>query len=181
MKNYEILSNLMLTIEDRKSKPKESSYVASLVYKGLAKIMSKIEEESDEVVEAAEEILSGATNEHLLYELADLFFHTMVLLGYKDITLESVLTFEIDDVIKYQFDNISEIENKLTENIKTIVSCSELNITADTLKTISDIFFYALVIGNFYKLSIDDIQNELARREGVSGLVEKANRNKPKG
>lgn len=178
MKNYEILSNLMTTIEDRKSKPKESSYVASLMHKGLAKIMSKVEEEGNEVVEAAQEIISGATNEHLLYELADLFFHTMVLLGYKDITLEGVLTFEESSIETYQFGSISEVENKLTDNIKTIVVDTELNTTEGTLKIISDIFFYALVIGNFYELSIDDIQNELARREGVSGLVEKANRSK---
>ncbi len=180
MKNYDILSNLMTTIEDRKSKPKESSYVASLMHKGLVKIMSKIDEEGNEVVEAAEETSGGATNEHLLYELADLFFHTMVLIGYKDITLESVLTFKTDDIKKCQYSNISEIENKLTDNIKTIVDNSELNVTADILKVISDIFFYALTIADFYNLSINDIQNELARREGTSGFVEKASRkNKP--
>ncbi len=178
MKNCNILSNLMLTIEDRKSKPKESSYVASLMHKGLVKIMSKIEEEGGEVVEAANEVSSGATNEHLLYELADLFFHTMVLLGYKDITLESVLTFETDDIKKCQYGVISEIESKLIENIKTIVHDSEFTATTESLKIISNIFFNALVVADFYNLSIENIQNELAKREGVSGLVEKANRRK---
>lgn len=174
MEKYFILSNLMKTIEDRKTKPKESSYVAALMHKGENKIKDKIKEESLEVIEAAKE----EPNDHLLYELADLFFHTLVLIGYKNIKLEDVLNFDIDDTKKYSDKNdISIIDDKLINEVEQLFS-SQVDSLNILTKHITNIILYALVIANYYSLSITDIENELARREGLSGLTEKAARNK---
>ncbi|MGL4370951.1 MAG: phosphoribosyl-ATP diphosphatase [Spirochaetota bacterium] len=82
----EIFKNLCATIEDRKTKDPSSSYVASLMAKGAVKINSKITEEAAEVCEAALE----DDKSHLVYEICDLLFHTFVLAGYKEITLEEI-------------------------------------------------------------------------------------------
>ena len=74
------------TIEDRKGKDPSSSYVASLMAKGTEKINSKITEEAAEVCEAALE----DDKAHLVYEICDLFFHTLVLAGYKGVTLDEI-------------------------------------------------------------------------------------------
>ncbi len=80
-----ILPSLMAVIADRKANPPaERSYVASLLGGGTAKIGPKITEEAGEVVEAADE--AGPDGRaHLVREVADLVFHTLVLLGHKDI------------------------------------------------------------------------------------------------
>lgn len=67
----------------------KKSYVASLLEKGVVKIGSKITEEASEVVEAAGE--PGAEGrEHLVKEVADLLFHTLVMLGYHQIPFADV-------------------------------------------------------------------------------------------
>ena len=75
-------------IEDRKKKEPSESYVSSLMHKGTEKINSKIIEEAKEVCEAAFE----EDKNHLIYEICDLLFHTFVLAGYKNITLEDIST-----------------------------------------------------------------------------------------
>ncbi len=84
MENPTILAKLMAVIADRKANPPERSYVASLLKGGLAKIGPKITEEAGEVVEAAAEP-GEAGADHLVHEVADLLFHTFVLLGERDI------------------------------------------------------------------------------------------------
>jgi phosphoribosyl-ATP pyrophosphohydrolase len=80
-----ILSELMAVIARRKASAQtEISYVASLMAGGVAKIGAKIREEAAEVVEAAGEP-GDAGGEHLVREVADLVFHAMVLLGYRDL------------------------------------------------------------------------------------------------
>jgi phosphoribosyl-ATP pyrophosphohydrolase len=54
--------------------------------KGLDKILKKVGEEATEVVIAGK----GGVREEIVYETADLFFHTLVLLGYQGIPLEAV-------------------------------------------------------------------------------------------
>jgi phosphoribosyl-ATP pyrophosphohydrolase len=79
------LSELMSVIARRKASGQtETSYVASLMTGGVAKIGAKILEEAAEVVEAAGEP-GEAGGEHLVREVADLVFHAMVLLGYRDL------------------------------------------------------------------------------------------------
>ena len=85
MKKTSILTELMSVIAARKaSAGAEKSYVASLMKGGLPKIASKISEEAVEVVVAAAEP-GTAGEEHLVKEVADLVFHAMVLLGYRDL------------------------------------------------------------------------------------------------
>jgi phosphoribosyl-ATP pyrophosphohydrolase len=75
---------LMDVIRERKARATgESSYVSSLMQGGVAKIGGKIVEEAAEVVEAGDEP-GDAGKAHLIKEVADLVFHAMVLLGYRD-------------------------------------------------------------------------------------------------
>ncbi len=81
-----ILDAIYQIILERKSTPAENSYTASLMQKGIDKILKKIGEEATEVVIAGK----GGVREEIVYEVADLFFHTLVLLGYQDIPPEAV-------------------------------------------------------------------------------------------
>lgn len=84
-----IIHDLMTVIVDRKANPPERSYVASLLKGGLARIGPKITEEAAEVVEAAgEEGEPGRA--HLVREVADLLFHTLVLLGERDVAWNEI-------------------------------------------------------------------------------------------
>ena len=79
-----ILPALMAVIAERKANPPaERSYVASLLGGGVLKIGAKITEEAGEVVAAAAEP-GDAGRAHLVHEVADLVFHTLVLLGHRD-------------------------------------------------------------------------------------------------
>ena len=78
-------------IEDRKNHPPEKSYTASLFAEGLSKIAQKVGEESTEVVVAA----LAQNDQRLIEEVADLTYHTLVLLSARGLSLESVLT-ELD-------------------------------------------------------------------------------------
>ena len=73
-------------IQERKTASADSSYTASLLQKGIDKILKKLGEEATEVVIAGK----GGKREEIVYETADLFFHTLVLLGYYDIALDEV-------------------------------------------------------------------------------------------
>ena len=81
------LKNLEATIAARKHAAPESSYVAKLNAKGLDAILKKIGEEATETVIAAK----SGSREAIVYETADLLFHTMVLLGQQNIPLAEVL------------------------------------------------------------------------------------------
>lgn len=82
----DILKAVYDVIQDRKLNPSDTSYTASLFAKGIDKILKKIGEEATEVVIAGK----GGTREELVCEVADLFFHTLVLLGYRDISPDEV-------------------------------------------------------------------------------------------
>ena len=110
----EILRRIAAVIESRKLENggnPEKSYVSSLFAKGDDAILKKVGEEATESVMAAKDIRNNMPVEKLTYEVADLWFHSMIMLAR-------------------------------------------------------------------FGLSPDDVLNELARREGLSGLVEKANRKK---
>ena len=85
-----MMAALMGVINDRKHNPPlEPSYVVSLLRGGVARIGSKIVEEAAEVVEAGGEP-GEAGREHLVKEVADLVFHTAVLLAHRDIAWSDV-------------------------------------------------------------------------------------------
>lgn len=74
-------------IEDRKNSPTEKSYTASLFAEGLPKIAQKVGEESAEVIVAA----LAQDNQRLIEEVADLTYHTLVLLSARGLNVEDVL------------------------------------------------------------------------------------------
>ena len=108
MNSNDVFPKLFEIIENRKSSEPEKSYVASLMHKGTKKINEKILEEANEVCEAAFE----NDKSHLTYEICDLMFHTFVLAGYNNITLD-----EIASELARRFD-MSGLEEKAkrTEN-----------------------------------------------------------------
>lgn len=81
------LQRLTETIEARKNAAPESSYVARLYSKGDDAILKKVIEEAGEVLLAAKD----GDRQHLVYEVADLWFHSMVLLAHKGLSADDVL------------------------------------------------------------------------------------------
>ncbi len=81
------LNNLYATILDRKINPKPGSYTNSLFESGLPRIAQKVGEEGTEVVVAA----LAQKNERLVEEIADLTYHTLVLMAAKGLTPADVL------------------------------------------------------------------------------------------
>jgi phosphoribosyl-AMP cyclohydrolase / phosphoribosyl-ATP pyrophosphohydrolase len=81
------LEALERLLQSRKATPPPGSYVAGLFAKGEPQICRKIGEEATEVVTAA---LGGEGDERVISEVADLWFHTMVLLAGRGIPLRRV-------------------------------------------------------------------------------------------
>jgi phosphoribosyl-ATP pyrophosphohydrolase len=82
------IQSLFEIIEDRKKNPNEKSYTASLFNEGLPKIAQKVGEEGTEVVVAA----LAQEDQRLIEEVADLTFHTLVLLSARGLTPAQVMT-----------------------------------------------------------------------------------------
>ena len=83
----DILQQLAVILESRKNADPDSSYVARLYARGLNAILKKVGEEATETVLAAKDGDSG----QLVYETADLWFHTLVLLAYQGLGPDAVL------------------------------------------------------------------------------------------
>lgn len=82
-----ILEQLEHVLEQRKTESPDKSYVAGLYAKGLNTILKKIGEEATETVIAAKE----ANKEQIIYEMADLWFHCLVLLADQNLNSGQVL------------------------------------------------------------------------------------------
>lgn len=83
----DILSRIQDVIDSRKAADPQSSYVAQLLHKGGDKILKKVIEEAGEVLMASKD----GGGEHLVYEVADVWFHTMVLLAHHGLRVEDVV------------------------------------------------------------------------------------------
>lgn len=83
----DILTQLAQILEQRKAQSADQSYVASLYAKGLDTILKKIGEESAETIIAAK----GGNKDQIVYEIADLWFHTLVLLAQQGLSPDDVL------------------------------------------------------------------------------------------
>ena|SRR3989338_362911 len=81
-----VIDKIYEVIQDRKRNLREGSYVSSLFKSGRDKILKKIGEEASEVVIGSK----NDKKEEIVYEIADLWFHTLVLLGYHDISPEEI-------------------------------------------------------------------------------------------
>lgn len=87
MSSQDILAEIHAVIQSRLNADAQSSYVASLSAKGLDTILKKIGEEATETVIAAK----GGDAEQIIYETADLWFHTMVLLAQQGLEPQQVV------------------------------------------------------------------------------------------
>jgi phosphoribosyl-ATP pyrophosphohydrolase len=83
----DVLERLAEVLEARKSADPESSYVARLYNKGLDAILKKIGEEATETVMAAKD----GNGSRIVSEVADLWFHTLVLLAHQGLHPGQVL------------------------------------------------------------------------------------------
>ncbi|GGX98704.1 phosphoribosyl-ATP diphosphatase [Vogesella sp. LYT5W] len=83
----DVLQHIGDTLEARKESSPSSSYVASLFHKGEDAILKKVAEEAAEVLMASKD----KDRLHLVREVADLWFHSMVLLAHHGLRPEDVL------------------------------------------------------------------------------------------
>lgn len=102
----EILSKLAAVLEERKKSNADDSYVASLYHAGTDKILKKLGEEATETVIAGK----GGDRDEIIYETADLWFHSLVLLAHNDINPQAVL-----DELDRRF-GLSGIEEKASRS-----------------------------------------------------------------
>lgn len=87
----EVIERLAMVLEQRKGADPGSSYVAKLYAKGLDHILKKVGEEATETVIAAK----GGDPGQVIYETADLWFHTLVMLKHLGLEPAAVLA-ELD-------------------------------------------------------------------------------------
>ncbi|MGH7900711.1 MAG: phosphoribosyl-ATP diphosphatase, partial [Thermodesulfobacteriota bacterium] len=80
------LEEVYQVIEDRKRNPREGSYVSGLFNEGLDRILKKVGEEAGETIIAAK----NKSREEIIYEVADLWFHTLIALAYFGISPEEI-------------------------------------------------------------------------------------------
>lgn len=82
-----VLYRLAETLKERKGAEPDSSYVASLYHKGTDAICKKVAEEAAETIMAAKDkdLL------HVVWEVTDVWFHTMILLAHFGLSVDDVL------------------------------------------------------------------------------------------
>jgi phosphoribosyl-ATP pyrophosphohydrolase len=83
----DILQKLNAVLTERKQADPDSSYVASLYAGGTDKILKKLGEEATETVIAGK----GGQRDEIIYETADLWFHSLVLLAHNEIDPQLIL------------------------------------------------------------------------------------------
>ncbi len=81
-----MLAAVFDTVDERRRTMPEKSYVAKLLRAGPDAICCKLAEETGETIKAARE----QTKEQLTKELCDVFFHAMVLMASKDVSLADI-------------------------------------------------------------------------------------------
>jgi len=106
----DILAALDQVLQQRRRADPDSSYVAGLYARGLNKILEKVGEEAVEVILAARDNERGEAAEALIGEVADLWFHSLVLLAQQDLSSQQVL-----DCLAQRF-GLSGLEEKARRN-----------------------------------------------------------------
>jgi len=87
----DVLQQLAATLATRRLADPAQSYVASLHHKGLNKILEKVGEEATEVILAAKDADAGGDRNAVIGEVADLWFHSMVMLSHLGMDIEDVM------------------------------------------------------------------------------------------
>ena len=90
----------------------ESSYVARLLHKGPDAFLKKVGEEATEVVMAAKDVDHGAPATKLVYEVADLWFHTMIALAHYGLSPQDV----VNELVRRE--GLSGLEEKAMRKVK---------------------------------------------------------------
>ncbi len=105
-----VLTELTSVLAQRRKAEPDSSYVASLHHKGLNKILEKLGEECTETILAAKDAVNDETKKDLIYETADLWFHSLVMLSHLDLEADDIL-----NELKRRF-NLSGLEEKASRS-----------------------------------------------------------------
>lgn len=109
-----MIEKLAKVLRERRSASPDTSYTASLMAAGLPKLEAKLNEELAELIEAAERLevarADAKRRDALVHETADLWFHTMVLLSYFEISPVGVL-----EELEHRF-GTSGLEEKRARN-----------------------------------------------------------------
>ncbi|HUX76533.1 MAG TPA: phosphoribosyl-ATP diphosphatase [Anaerolineae bacterium] len=82
----DVLDTLFATVLDRQANPRPGSYTAQLLRAGEDQVLKKVGEEAMEVILATK----GQGNDRVISEVADLFYHVLVLLAARGLTLAAV-------------------------------------------------------------------------------------------
>lgn len=105
----DILNRLADLLEQRKNADAQTSYVANLYAKGMDSILKKLGEEAAETIIAAK----NGDQQHLIYETADLWFHTLVMLAQAGLKPQDVL----DELARREgLSGIAEKESRTAES-----------------------------------------------------------------
>lgn len=113
MDKSDIFGQLDTVLAQRRNASADDSYTASLYAGGNDAITAKIAEESGEVIEAADEARDGDGHEHLVHEVADLWFHCMVLLQ-----ANGASTVEVEAELARRF-GVSGLEEKAARAVRS--------------------------------------------------------------
>gem|GEM_PF-927766 len=174
----------------RKDAYSQESYVASLYEKGVDAITKKIGEESFEVVIAISnlDLINNADNDyqHLTHELADLWFHTLVLMAYLGINpAEDVFTrFDfyspehVEDLHRlYESDSPTLLKEFTSEITLMILQIKKYNFLSVFIKAeVTKFIAVTLMVLTRFGAHQGMLSSELKRRFGTSGIAEKASR-----
>ena len=87
----DLLTALDKVLAERRAASPDKSYVAALNAEGINKILEKVGEEAIEVILAAKDAAENGDSQALVNEVADLWFHTMVMLAHLDLDHTDVL------------------------------------------------------------------------------------------
>ena len=115
MTTTDALMRLAEVLESRKPAnggDPDASYVARLLHKGPDAFLKKIGEEATEVVMAAKDVDHGAPASKLVYEVADLWFHSMVALAHYGLGPQDV----INELVRRE--GLSGLEEKALRKVK---------------------------------------------------------------
>ena len=115
MSTTDALLRLAEVLESRKPAhggDPDKSYVARLLHKGPDAFLKKIGEEATEVVMAAKDVDHGAPASKLVYEVADLLFHSMVALAHYGLSPQDV----VDELVRRE--GLSGLEEKAMRKVK---------------------------------------------------------------
>lgn len=85
-KKRDVIHQIIETIEHRKENPQEGAYTSYLFNEGIDKVLKKVGEEASEVIIAAK----NDDKDEIKWEVADLVYHTLVLLNMTDVSLDEI-------------------------------------------------------------------------------------------